>query len=156
MNILGIGRDKSQSAYFSGRDQVPEYETERVQGPATPPGHTARPSLHQGVVWPTPAPPRPLLPPIYCPRDETLSTLSKIHERVCSHRHLHPQIGRDLKLFPAPYRRVEIILEAFFITMPASGVMREQFTLRLWVHIVARWLVLLLCAIMFRSCERHS
>ena len=23
-----------------------------------------------GVVWPTPAPPRPLLPPIRCPRDE--------------------------------------------------------------------------------------
>ena len=38
MNILGIGRDKSQSAYFSGRDQVKEYETEKGQGPATPPG----------------------------------------------------------------------------------------------------------------------
>ena len=70
MNILGIGRDKSQSAYFSGRDQVPEYETERGQGPATPPGRTAQPSQRQGVVRPAPAPPRPLLPPISCPQDE--------------------------------------------------------------------------------------
>ena len=70
MNILGIGRDKIQSAYFSERGQVPEYETERGQGPATPPGHAARPDPRQGVVWPTLAPPRPLLPPISCPRDE--------------------------------------------------------------------------------------
>src|SRR5215216_6344793 len=27
-------------------------------------------ALRQGVVWPTPAPPRPLLPPIRCPRDK--------------------------------------------------------------------------------------
>ena len=70
MNILGIGRDKSQSAYFSGRDQVLEYETEKGQGPATPPGRAARLGLRQGVVWWLPAPPRPLLPPIYCPQDE--------------------------------------------------------------------------------------
>ena len=60
MNILGIGQDKSQSAYFSGRDQVPEYETERGEGAATPPGR-ARPSPCQGVVWWLPTPPRPLL-----------------------------------------------------------------------------------------------
>ena len=70
MNILGIGRDKSQSAYFSRRDQVPEYETEKGQGATTPPGHAARPGPRQGVVWPLPAPPRPPLPPIYCPQDE--------------------------------------------------------------------------------------
>jgi hypothetical protein len=29
------------------------------------------------------------------------------------------------KLFPAPYGRGESSPEAFFITMPASGVMRE-------------------------------
>ena len=70
MNILGIGRDKSQSAYFSGRDQVPEYETEKGQGATTPPGHATRPGPRQGVVWPPPVPFRTLLPPIYCPRDE--------------------------------------------------------------------------------------
>ena len=70
MNILGIGRDKSQSAYFFERDQVPEYETEKGWGAATPLGRADRPDPRQGVVWPPPASPRPLLPPIYCPRDE--------------------------------------------------------------------------------------
>ena len=37
MNILGIGQDKSQSAYFSRRLQESEYETEEGQGLATPP-----------------------------------------------------------------------------------------------------------------------
>src|SRR5215216_3122448 len=61
MNILGIGRDKSQSAYFYRSHQVPEYETERVQGATTPPGRAARPDPRQGVVWPLPAPRRPPL-----------------------------------------------------------------------------------------------
>ena len=39
-------------------------------GATTPPGRAARPGPRQGVVWLTPAPPRPLLPPIRCPRDE--------------------------------------------------------------------------------------
>ena len=54
MNILGIGRVKSQSAYFSGRHLKPEYETEKSWGPATPPGP------RQGVVWP-PCGPSPAL-----------------------------------------------------------------------------------------------
>ena len=70
MNILGIGRDKSQSAYFSGSHQMPEYETERGQGATTPPGRVAQPDPRQGVVWPPPAPPRPPLPAIRFPRDE--------------------------------------------------------------------------------------
>ena len=56
MNILGIGRDKSQSQYFTEGDTEPEDETERGQRPATPPGRAARPSLRQGVVWPPRAP----------------------------------------------------------------------------------------------------
>ena len=70
MNILGIGWDKSQSAYFSGSHQMPEYETERGQRAATPPGRTTRLGPRQGVVWPAQAPPQPLLPPIRFPRDE--------------------------------------------------------------------------------------
>jgi hypothetical protein len=42
-----------------------------------------------------------------------------------SHRRRRRKIGRVQKLFPAPYRRVESPLEAFFITMVASGVMFE-------------------------------
>ncbi len=40
------------------------------QGATTPPGHAAQPGPRQGVVRPALAPPRPLLPPISCPRDE--------------------------------------------------------------------------------------
>ena len=43
MNILGIGRDKSQSQYFTEGHTEPEYETESGQGP---PHHlAARPIL---------------------------------------------------------------------------------------------------------------
>jgi hypothetical protein len=38
------------------------------------------------------------------------------------HRHL-PEIGRVQKLFLTPYRRGESSPKAFFVTMPASGVM---------------------------------
>jgi hypothetical protein len=41
-----------------------------------------------------------------------------------SRRHRH-EIRRVQKLFPAPYRRGESLLEAFFITMVTSGVMCE-------------------------------
>ena len=53
MNILGIGRDKSQSAYFSGRDQVPEYEMEKGWGPATWPHGQAWPAPGGGLAAPS-------------------------------------------------------------------------------------------------------
>ena len=68
MNILGIGRDKSQSQFFTEGHPEPEYEMEKGHRAATPPGRVARPGPRQGVVWPAQAPHRPLLPPIRCPR----------------------------------------------------------------------------------------
>src|SRR5215216_2593138 len=50
MNILGIGRDKSQSYYFPGRLTELEGESERVHRVATPPG-VGQPRPHQGMVW---------------------------------------------------------------------------------------------------------
>jgi hypothetical protein len=44
---------------------------------------------------------------------------------TASHRHRQREIGMVYKLFPAPSRRGESPLEAFFITMVASGVMCE-------------------------------
>ena len=90
MNILGIGRDKSQSQFFTEGDTEPEYETERGQGR---PHHLAAwPGLARARGWcghlghPLDLPFR-----LYIASDtKTLSTRSKIHERVCSHRHLHP------------------------------------------------------------------
>ena len=88
----------------------------RVAWPAlaTPPPGVGSPALHQPC-------PFAYIPP----GTKTQRTRSKLHERVCSCRPLHPKVGRDLKLFPATCRRGEITLEAFFITMTASGVMRE-------------------------------
>ena len=51
MNILGIGRDKSQSAYFSGSLTEPEYETKEGQGLATPPPGAGWAWPCQGMVW---------------------------------------------------------------------------------------------------------
>jgi hypothetical protein len=42
-----------------------------------------------------------------------------------SHRHRRCEIGRVQKLFSASCRRGESLSEAFFITMPTSGVIRE-------------------------------
>ena len=90
MNILGIGRDKSQSAYFSGRHQVPEYETEKGQGATTPPGRAASPGPRQGWCGRSRHPLGLSFRLYIALGTKTLSTRSKIHERVFSHRHLHP------------------------------------------------------------------
>ena len=55
MNILGIGRDKSQSYYFPGRLTEPEGESERGHRVATPPLGAGPPWPRQGMVlapWP--------------------------------------------------------------------------------------------------------
>jgi hypothetical protein len=46
-------------------------------------------------------------------------------KHTASHRHRRCEIRRVRKLFPAPCQRGESPPEAFFITMPASGVMCE-------------------------------
>ena len=84
MNILGIGRDKSQSSYFTGRLTEPEYETEEGQGLATPP--------RRGLALPTPpggvgplALHRPCPLAYKKPLDtKTLNSQSEIHEKFRS------------------------------------------------------------------------
>jgi hypothetical protein len=49
------------------------------------------------------------------------------------------EIGRVQKLFLAPCRRGESLPKAFFITMPASRVMRQYSTLDYGSIAVARW-----------------
>jgi hypothetical protein len=44
-------------------------------------------------------------------------------KHTASQRHHRREIGRVQKLFPTPCQRGESPPEAFFITMPASGVM---------------------------------
>jgi hypothetical protein len=84
----------------------------------------ATPWPHHQVVWPPGPPPDIALSPIYSLRQENgPKHFSRKH--TASHRHRRREIGRVQKLFPAPCRRGESPPKAFFITMPASRVMRE-------------------------------
>jgi hypothetical protein len=57
--------------------------------------------------------------------EENLKTRSISMKHTASHHRRRREIRRVQKLFPAPCQRGESPPEAFFITMPASGVMRE-------------------------------
>jgi hypothetical protein len=87
-----------------------------------PPGRTTRwcrPLVH------------PLTPPfhLYILLDEkTLRPELFSRKHTASRRRYRRKIGRVQKLFSAPCRRGESPPEAFFITMPASGVMCEYST----------------------------
>jgi hypothetical protein len=124
-NILGIGRNKIQSSYFPEASRSPK---QRRRGARRQPHHAmarATPWPRRAMVW-APGPHSDVaLPPIYSLRWENLKTQS-ISTKHTASRHRHRcEIGRVQKFFPAPCRRGESPPEAFFITMPASGVMRE-------------------------------
>jgi hypothetical protein len=57
--------------------------------------------------------------------EKTLSAHPFSRKHTTSRRCRRREIGRVQKLFPTPCRRGESPPEAFFITMPASGVMCE-------------------------------
>jgi hypothetical protein len=76
-------------------------------------------------VW-TPGPSLPSPFRLYILLDEkTLRPELFSRKHTASHRHHQREIERVQKLFPEPYWRGESPPEAFFITMPASGVMCE-------------------------------
>jgi hypothetical protein len=124
-NILRIGRNKSRTSYFYQSFAKTEDDTERGQGPASPPGARPSPWPHPPMVrapWSTPddAP-----SPIKSPRWEKPKPQSIFQKHITIHRHRRPKIGRVQKLFPAPCRRGESPPEVFFIAMLASGAMSE-------------------------------
>jgi hypothetical protein len=100
---------------------------------------------HQ-VVGPPSLPPDAALPPIYSPRRENPRPNQFFTKHTVSHRRRRCEIGRVQKLFSAPCQRGESPPEAFFINMPASGVMCEQSTLDYGSIAVARWSSSLPCA----------
>jgi hypothetical protein len=124
-NILGIGQNKSQSSYFSQHKTESKAETGGARG--QPHHRVARPAPgpHHQVVGPPSPPPDAALLPIYSPQRETLSPDQFSRKHTARRRRHQREIGRVQKLFPAPYRRGESPPEAFFITMPAFGVMCE-------------------------------
>jgi hypothetical protein len=101
-------------------------ETEGSQRAATPPMARATPWPCQGMVWAPSPPPNATLPPIYSPRRENpKAPINFSTKHTVSRRRHRCKIGRVQKLFPAPCQREELPPEAFFITMPVSGVMCE-------------------------------
>jgi hypothetical protein len=125
-NILEIGRNKSQSSYFSRSITESKAETEGDQRAAAPPHGAGHPlaapgcgvgpwstSWHRPSTYIFPSTGKPKGPDQF----STKPTASRHHHRC--------EIGRVQKLFPAPCRRGESPPKAFFITMPASGVMCE-------------------------------
>jgi hypothetical protein len=123
--ILRIGRNKSQSSYFPNTRRSPNLRRRGARRRPHPPMARATPWACQGLVW-APSPPfDAALSPIYSPRWENLKTQSISMKHTASRRRSRREIGRVQKLFSAPYRRGESPPKAFFITMPASGVMCE-------------------------------
>jgi hypothetical protein len=125
-NILRIGRNKSQISYFSRSVTESKAEMEGCQRAAAPPHGAGHPLATPGCgvgPWATsrcrpsgyifPSTGKPKVPDQF----STKPTVSRHHHQC--------EIGRVQKLFPAPCRRGESPPEAFFITMPASGVMCE-------------------------------
>jgi hypothetical protein len=101
---------------------------QRWRGARGRPHHaTARatPWPHRAMVW-APGPlPDAALPPIYSPRRENLKPDQFSTKPTVSRRHHRREIGRVQKLLPTRCRRGESSPKAFFITMPAFGVICE-------------------------------
>jgi hypothetical protein len=82
-NILKIGRNKSQSSYFSRHETEPK---QRRRGARGQPHHAmarATPWPHWAMVWALGPAPDVALPPIYSPRRENLKGLINFHETYC-------------------------------------------------------------------------
>jgi hypothetical protein len=125
-NILRIGRNKSQSSYFSWSVTESKAEMEGCQEAAAVPHGAGHPLAVPGCgvgPWSTSwrRPSTYIFPSMGKPK--TPDQFSMRH--TASHRHRRREIGRVQKLFLAPCRRGESPSEAFFITMPASRVMCE-------------------------------
>jgi hypothetical protein len=71
-NILRIGRNKSQSSYFSRHETKSKSETEGSQRAATPPMARATSWPRRGLVWAPGPPSDAALPSIYSPQWENL------------------------------------------------------------------------------------
>jgi hypothetical protein len=125
-NILGIGRNKSRTSYFSGTRVGVQSREGGGPGPAHTLGRCGpSPSCATGG-W------APLvnfltLPfRLYIPLDKkNLNPDQFSIKPTASCRHRRCNIGRIQKLFLAPCQRGELPSEAFFITMVTSGVMCE-------------------------------
>jgi hypothetical protein len=123
-NILGIGRNKSQSSYFPKAWRSPKQRWRGGGDHATP---WCGPPLDRARAWCGPLV-HLLMPPfcLYIPLDgKTLKTRSIFHETYCKSPSSSTRDREGSEALPGTCQRWESPSEAFFITMPASGVMYE-------------------------------
>jgi hypothetical protein len=125
-NILGIGWNKSRSSYFfPTRDGVQSRDGGEPRGDHTI-GWRGLSLAHTTRWWGHLAHLLTSHFHLYILLNEKTLRPDQFSRKHTSSRHrCQREIGRVQKLFPAPSQRGESPLEAFFITMPASGVMCE-------------------------------
>jgi hypothetical protein len=82
-NILGIGRNKSWSSYFSRYETESKAETEGARGQPRHRVARATPWLCHQVVWATGPPPDISLLPIYSPRQENPKAQTLFQKIYC-------------------------------------------------------------------------
>jgi hypothetical protein len=112
-NILGIGRNKSQTS--KNLPKLPEnHQGARPRAGPRPP-----------MVSPTRSTSDAAPSPIKTPRREKPKYPITFLEYIAILRRRRPEIGRVQKLFPAPCRRGESPPEVFFIAMLSSGAMSD-------------------------------
>jgi hypothetical protein len=87
-NILGIGRNKSQTSYFPDTETESKAETEEGTEVATPPGGTGPPLVAPAMVWAPRAPSNIAPLPINCLRCENPQQIG-IHPRKVPQRRRH-------------------------------------------------------------------
>ena len=120
-----LENSKTEVPIFTVPKQLTWRESKRRHKAATP---------GLGVAWPWPAPRGrvgPLasadiaLPPIYSPSRENPKDPSKIPRKVPSRPSSPTLVREGSEALPGTLPEGEIITEGFYITMPASEVMRE-------------------------------
>jgi hypothetical protein len=123
--FLELDETKAKVPIFPDTRQSSNLRRRGARGRPHPSMARATPWPCWGLVWAPGPPPNAALPPIYSPRRENLKPRSISTKHTAIRRRHRREIRRVQKLFPAPCRRGESPPEAFFITMPASGVMCE-------------------------------
>jgi hypothetical protein len=120
-----LDETKAEVPNYLTRRRSPKERRRRTWGQPHPSVARPRPGLrHQGCAR--------LVHPLTLPFhlyillvEKTLGPKLFSRKHTASRHRRRREIGRVQKLFPAPYRRGESPPEAFFITMPAFGVMCE-------------------------------
>ena len=123
-NILGIGHHEDRSPYFSNTYPESEGDQEGGHGLGSPCLGAGPPWLRLGVVRPPWLPPDAALPPIYyIPRENP--KYPSLHPRKVPQPPSSTLVREGSEALPDTLPKRGIITKGLFITMLASGVMRE-------------------------------